>query len=95
MYITPEYLEAFTDTLVKLNEKNGISLVAIDECHCVSQWGNDFRPSYRKIGTYLREKLKNVPFMGLTATATPNVRNDIRNNLKLRNPLVTVTSFDR
>lgn len=72
-----------------------MSLVAIDECHCISQWGSDFRPSYRRIGDFLREKLLNVPFMALTATATPNVRSDIIKSLHLSNPLITVTTFDR
>ena len=81
--------------LEKLNEEVGICLLAVDECHLVSQWGNDFRPSYRKIGELLRDKLPNIPFMALTATATPNVRIDIIKSLKLKNPLVTITSFDR
>ena len=117
LYITPEYIEVFSDDLVELHEKigrfklifflikkeimnqifymEGISLVAIDECHCVSQWGNDFRPAYRQIGVLLREKLIEVPFMALTATATSNVRKDIVKNLDLQNPLITITSFDR
>lgn len=81
--------------LEELNEKVGICLLAVDECHVVSQWGNDFRPSYRRIGETLREKLSNVPFMALTATATSVVRRDIVKSLKLESPLITVTSFDR
>jgi Werner syndrome ATP-dependent helicase len=81
--------------LVSLNEKFGIDLVAVDECHCVSQWGNDFRPSYRIIGSLLRDKLPRTPFVALTATATPAVRRDIIKSLRLVDPLVTVTSFDR
>jgi superfamily II DNA helicase RecQ len=73
----------------------GICLLAVDECHVVSQWGNDFRPSYRRIGEVLKKKLPNVPFMALTATATTNVRKDIVKSLRLKNPIVTVTSFDR
>lgn len=59
-------MEIFSDTLVEINDKFGISLVAIDECHCVSQWGSDFRESYRNIGKLLRNRLRNVPFMALT-----------------------------
>ena len=70
-------------------------MIAIDECHCVSQWGNDFRPAYNKIGKTLRLKFKNVPFMALTATATPAVRREVISSLKLINPLIKVTSFDR
>ena len=94
VYITPEYIDSSPDLLEALNEKIGISLLAIDECHCVSQWGNDFRPSYRRIGN-LRRKLKNTPVIALTATATPAVRRDILLSLNLTNPIVTVTSFDR
>lgn len=58
------------------------------------KWGNDFRPSYRTIGQ-LRSKMPNIPFLALTATATPAVRQDIINSLKLKSPIVTVSSFDR
>ncbi len=95
LYIAPESLESHMDLLVSLNEKSGIDLVAVDECHCVSQWGNDFRPSFRIIGTRLRSRLHNTPFIALTATATPAVRRDIVKSLRLVDPLVTVTSFDR
>lgn len=63
-------------------------------CHCVSQWGNDFRPTYRSIGQ-IRTRLSSIPFLALTATATPMVRRDVCKSLQLRNPLQTVTSFDR
>ena len=95
IYLTPECLESSVSMLESLNKKVGIDLVAIDECHCVSQWGNDFRSSYRSIGRLLREKLAQTPFIALTATATPIVRRDIVKSLQLVNPLVTVTSFDR
>ncbi len=95
LYLTPEFVDNQSDFLERLNERKGICLVAIDECHVVSQWGNDFRPAYRKVGEILRKKLINVPFMALTATATPNVRKDIINSLMLQNPFITITSFDR
>lgn len=94
VYITPEYIDSSPELLEQINNKIGISLIAIDECHCVSQWGNDFRPAYRRIGN-LRKILKNTPFIALTATATPSVRQDILYSLNLFNPIMTVTSFDR
>jgi Werner syndrome ATP-dependent helicase len=95
LYIAPESLESNLEMLKSLNQDRGIDLVAVDECHCVSQWGNDFRPSYRTIGKHLRGMLANTPFVALTATATPAVRRDIVKSLRLHDPLVTVTSFDR
>ncbi len=95
LYLTPEYLEGTLEFLQQLDRKVGIDLIAIDECHCVSNWGNDFRPSYRQIGKLMRDKFLNTPFIALTATATPIVRKDIVKSLKLIDPVVTVTSFDR
>ena len=66
LYLTPEFVAANSDLLFDLNKKVGICLLAVDECHVVSQWGNDFRPSYRQIGELLRSKLPNIPFMALT-----------------------------
>lgn len=94
LYLAPESLESNLELLERLAKTVGVCLVAVDECHCVSQWGNDFRPSYRGIGR-LRERLPDVPFLALTATATPFVRSDICQSLTLKNPLKTVTSFDR
>lgn len=94
VYLAPESIDSNIDLLVSLSKTVGICLVAVDECHCVSQWGNDFRPSYREIGQ-LRNRLSSIPFLALTATATPFVRRDICQSLFLRNPLQTVTSFDR
>lgn len=94
LYLAPESLETNMDLLESLAKSVGICLVAVDECHCVSQWGNDFRPSYRQIGQ-LRNRLASIPFLALTATATPVVRRDICQSLRLRNPLQTITSFDR
>ena len=71
-----------------------ISLVAIDEAHCISVWGHDFRRDYRRLGE-LRRSLPNVPFLALTATATPQVRQDIVSQLELKEPEIFVDSFNR
>ncbi len=91
LFVAPERLETpgFIDTL----EKAGVSLIAVDEAHCISEWGHDFRPSYRRLGV-LRRKLT-APVMALTATATPKVRQDIQDVLSLDRPLRMVGSFDR
>ncbi|KAL1139347.1 hypothetical protein AAG570_006331 [Ranatra chinensis] len=96
LYVTPEWCSGqySRDFLTKLNKTNAIILVAIDEAHCISQWGFDFRASYRNLGE-LRDLLPDVPFMGVTATATHQVRADVCHSLKLRCPKVICTSFDR
>jgi len=71
-----------------------VKLVAVDEAHCISEWGHDFRPEYRLLGS-LREAFPGAPFLALTATATPRVRADIARALALRDPLEIVASFDR
>ncbi len=72
----------------------GVSLLAIDEAHCISEWGHDFRPSYRRVRD-LRVRLGSPPTVALTATATPEVRRDIARVLELRSPTVVLTGFDR
>ncbi|XP_072165616.1 bifunctional 3'-5' exonuclease/ATP-dependent helicase WRN-like [Diadema setosum] len=94
VYMTPEFVSVASDLLEDLQRKVGITLVAIDEAHCVSQWGHDFRSAYRTLGN-LKDVLPQVPFLALTATATPVVQRDICKSLRLRKPLVTCTSFDR
>jgi ATP-dependent DNA helicase RecQ len=92
LYVAPErlMLSGFLEDLKKWN----VNLIAIDEAHCVSEWGHDFRPEYRQISA-LRSAFPNVPFMALTATATERVREDIITQLHLREPKVYVASFNR
>src|SRR5204863_5436452 len=71
-----------------------LNLLAIDEAHCISEWGHDFRPEYRQLAG-LRQLFPKVPMMALTATATERVRNDIVQQLKLQVPACYVASFDR
>lgn len=93
IYIAPERLLAAT--MLELAQSIQISLIAVDEAHCISQWGQDFRPSYLDIIGFL-EKLPAHPVLGaFTATATPRVRQDILRVLQLENPLAMVTGFDR
>lgn len=94
VYLTPEYVSTDTAFLAQVQKSVGLTLVAIDEAHCVSQWGHDFRSSYRSLGC-IRDKLPDVPIVALTATATPVVRKDICQSLKLRNATFVCTGFDR
>uniref|UniRef100_A0A3B3QYL5 DNA 3'-5' helicase n=1 Tax=Paramormyrops kingsleyae TaxID=1676925 RepID=A0A3B3QYL5_9TELE len=92
VYMTPEFCSGNTWLLEQLD--SGISVIAIDEAHCISEWGHDFRGAYRNLGN-LKKILAGVPIMALTATASPSVRDDIMKCLKLVDPVVTCTSFDR
>ena len=71
-----------------------VAAIAVDEAHCISEWGHDFRPEYRQLAT-LRERFPGVPFLALTATATPRVRQDIISQLRLHEPQVFLSSFNR
>src|SRR6185295_4131190 len=92
LYVAPERLmqQAFLARIARWN----VSMIAIDEAHCISDWGNDFRPEYRQLSD-LRLRFPDVPLMALTATATGRVRADIITNLGLREPGVYVASFNR
>jgi len=92
LYVAPERL-MLDNWQANLKAWN-VAAIAIDEAHCVSEWGHDFRPEYRQIAK-LRELLPDVPLMALTATATERVRADIIKHLKLRAPAVFVASFNR
>lgn len=94
VYVTPEYATTDTSILHSLNQRVGLDLIAIDEAHCVSQWGHDFRSAYRSLGAF-RKKFSQVPVIALTATATPEVTKDICFSLNLKQPVVTCTGFDR
>ncbi|MGP8337016.1 MAG: DNA helicase RecQ [Methanosarcinaceae archaeon] len=92
LYVAPERL-TMADTLGFLKDTN-VSLFAIDEAHCISEWGHDFRPEYRKL-KILRKNFPSVPMIALTATATPKVRHDITNELNFSGHSTYVASFDR
>jgi len=93
IYVAPERL--LTDGFLDACKKVKISMVAVDEAHCVSQWGQDFRPSYLKIISFV-ESLANRPIVGaFTATATNDVKEDIKKILRLENPFEITTGFDR
>jgi len=92
LYMAPERL-MLPESLNDL-QKWQVNLLAIDEAHCISEWGHDFRPEYRRL-VELRERFPSLPIMALTATATGRVRDDISTLLKLRNPTSYVASFNR
>lgn len=93
IYVAPERF--FSDTFISMLNMINVSMIAVDEAHCVSQWGHDFRPSYCEIAPII-SKLKQRPIVAcFTATATQVVKDDIVNLLKLDNPFVLTTGFDR
>ncbi|MDQ3198633.1 MAG: DNA helicase RecQ [Verrucomicrobiota bacterium] len=92
LYVAPERL--LLDSFIEKVKDWNVAQIAIDEAHCISEWGHDFRPEYRELAR-LRQILPQVPLMALTATATERVREDILAQLKLREPQLYVASFDR
>jgi ATP-dependent DNA helicase RecQ len=97
VYLAPERLlmsDFLSGPLEKLAQKPGINAFVIDEAHCVSEWGHDFRPEYRQLAT-LRRRHPRVPMLAFTATATSRVRSDVIAQLQLRDPAVHLSSFNR
>jgi ATP-dependent DNA helicase RecQ len=92
LYVSPE--KAVSDDFLTLVASLPITLIAVDEAHCISMWGHQFRPEYRALRV-LKERFPQVPMVALTATATPDVRDDIVRQLNLNNPPVYVGSFNR
>ncbi|MGA3127448.1 MAG: RecQ family ATP-dependent DNA helicase [Candidatus Korobacteraceae bacterium] len=92
LYVAPERFSA--PGFLSIITQRKLSLLAIDEAHCISQWGHDFRPEYLRLGE-LRKQLGGPLTIALTATATPEVRADIVRNLELKDPAIHVTGFDR
>ncbi len=93
LYVAPETLTK-QENLDFFSDLN-ISFFAVDEAHCISEWGHDFRPEYRRLKEMMEEINPKVPIIALTATATPKVQSDIVKNLSLRDPLVLISSFNR
>lgn len=93
IYVAPERLESWE--FLDFATHTEISMVTVDEAHCISQWGQDFRPSYVKIVDFIRKLGRRPVVSAFTATATENVRDDILRTLQLANPNVVVTGFDR
>ncbi|XP_043749878.1 Werner syndrome ATP-dependent helicase isoform X4 [Cervus elaphus] len=94
VYLTPEFCSGNLDLLRQLEANIGITLIAVDEAHCISEWGHDFRNAFRALGS-LKAVLPKVPIVALTATAGSSIREDIVRCLKLKDPQITCTGFDR
>lgn len=97
LYVTPEMItksQQLINTFTSLYRRNKLARIVIDEAHCVSQWGHDFRPDYKLLGE-VRQQFAGVPVMALTATATENVKVDVIHNLGINNCEVFTQSFNR
>jgi ATP-dependent DNA helicase RecQ len=96
LYVAPErfFASSFQNVMGKLSGRGQVKLFAVDEAHCISQWGHDFRTEYSQLGQ-IRQRLGNPTTIALTATATEDVRTDIVQRLGLREPTIVVTGFDR
>jgi ATP-dependent DNA helicase RecQ len=93
LFIAPETLTK--DENIEFFQKTNISFVAVDEAHCISEWGHDFRPEYRRIRNMISAIGTDIPIIALTATATPKVQTDIVKSLEMENPNVFISSFNR
>lgn len=93
LYVAPESL--IKDEYVQFLKDQKISFVAIDEAHCISEWGHDFRPEYRNLRSTVQQLGENIPIIGLTATATPKVQEDILKNLDMTGANIFKASFNR
>lgn len=93
LYVAPETLTK--EENIEFFQNSEISFVAVDEAHCISEWGHDFRPEYRRIRTMLDAVARDVPIMALTATATPKVQQDILKNLDMTGERTFISSFNR
>lgn len=93
LYVAPERFKS--DDFLFLINSLGVSLIAVDEAHCISSWGHDFRPSYKKLGKFLEQLDSRPPIAAFTATATPQVKDDITTLLHLRKPEIFQATFDR
>ena len=93
LYVAPETLTR--EDNVEFFKELEISFFAVDEAHCISEWGHDFRPEYRRLRDIMDQINKKVPVIALTATATPKVQSDIVKNLGLREPNIFISSFNR
>jgi len=92
LYVAPERFNS--DSFVNAVHARGVELFVVDEAHCVSEWGHDFRPDYRRVGEF-RDRVGARATVALTATATPKVQRDIAARLRLREPIIVTTGFDR
>lgn len=93
LYVAPETL--VRDEFIEFLQHIHVSFVAVDEAHCISEWGHDFRPEYRRIRPILQQVDARIPIVALTATATPKVQLDIQHNLQINDAPVFITSFNR
>jgi len=93
LFIAPETLTK--DENIEFFRNNNISFVAVDEAHCISEWGHDFRPEYRRIKQMIHGIKEEIPVIALTATATPKVQSDIVKNLDMEDPNIFISSFNR
>jgi len=93
LYVAPESLTKQEN--IDFLRLNNVSFVAVDEAHCISEWGHDFRPEYRKIRQVISNIGDNIPIIALTATATPKVQQDIQKNLQMNNATIYKSSFNR